>query len=73
MDERKAIVPIVAYSAAQVAALVGYSDHTINAEARAGRLRSFLPNGTKKGRVFLGRWVLDWLESGAQGGPQRGE
>ena len=70
-DEPQPILRDAVYTAAQVAGLVGYSEHTINEEARSGRLRSFVPNGNTKGRKVLGGWVLEWMESGAQGGNQR--
>lgn len=67
MDEPRAIVPIVAYSAEQVAERMGYDVHAIYRATKdeRNRLRSFTPNGNKRGMRILGKWILDWMERGA--------
>ncbi|MBP3885943.1 MAG: hypothetical protein J6D54_13540, partial [Olsenella sp.] len=72
-DGPQPILRTAAYTAAQVADLMGYDVHAIYRATKDEdhRLRSFVPNGNSKGMRILGEWVIEWLESGAQGGNQR--
>ena len=56
------IRPNAAYSAAQVAELLGYDVHLVYEAMRRGELRAFVPNGCKRGARVLGAWVLAWIE-----------
>lgn len=49
-----------------VAAAVAIKRHN-EAECKAGRLRSQLPEGRKVGRMVRPEWVEQWIEEGTHG------
>ncbi|MBQ9005822.1 MAG: hypothetical protein IJ092_05550 [Atopobiaceae bacterium] len=62
------IRPMAVYSVAQVAELIHSDRRAVWAAMDDGTLRSFMPNGCKRGRRILGQWVLDWMEKVAARG-----
>ena len=62
-----AINPLAIYTGDQLSAMLDVSEETLAAARCAGALRA-----TKKGRrvLFLGRWVLAWLEADADETPR---
>ena len=47
---------------AQVAALTHRGEDYIRSEMRAGRLKSYLPHGRKRGRLVRMDWLREWEE-----------
>ena len=50
---------------AQVAALTHSGEDYIRAEISAGRLKSYLPHGKKRGRLVRLDWLREWEEGQA--------
>lgn len=61
------ILPDGVYTAHDLRLILGLTQHAIVGAMRRGELR-----GTRQGRqlIFIGRWLIDWLERSAhrQGG-----
>lgn len=65
MEQPEPISPMTVYSVTEVAQIVRADERTVRRAIREGDLRSFLPNGCKKGRRVLGSWIVQWLEERA--------
>ena len=50
---------------AEVAALTHSGEDYIRAEISAGRLKSYLPHGKKRGRLVRLDWLREWEEGTA--------
>lgn len=49
------------YTVPEVARAVRAPVSTVHAEARAGRLRTALPPGRRRGRLAAPEWVDEWM------------
>jgi hypothetical protein len=63
MPDTITIDPLAVYTGDQLSAMLDVSEGTLAEARRSGVLRA-----TKKGRrvLFLGKWVLSWLEADGQ-------
>ena len=53
---------------AEVAALTHRGEDYIRSEMRAGRLKSYLPHGRKRGRLIRMDWLREWEEKASSAG-----
>lgn len=65
MAERLGIRPRLLYPVKTVAIVLGIPPSSIQDEIRAGRMRSFLPEGRKQGKLIRPEWVDQWIEEGS--------
>lgn len=65
MSRVESIDPHAVYLVSDVADVLRADERTVRRAIEDGELRSFLPNGAKRGRRVLGAWVIEWMESEA--------
>lgn len=58
------IKPKALYPVGEVARIMGIPYSTLLLELKAGRLKSTLPAGRKRGRLIRPEWVDEWVEEG---------
>lgn len=54
----------IGYSTSEVARATGLSCSAISRSAASGKLRSYLPNGLKRGRLMTPEMVDEWMKGG---------
>ncbi len=52
------------YTLNEVSRVTGIAYSTLLDECNAGRLRFFLPNGRRQGRLVRPEWVDEWIDGG---------
>ena len=52
------------YSLGELAEMTGIPRTTIYTEARAGKLRTFMPVGKQRGALVRKEWFNDWFSAG---------
>lgn len=52
------------YSLGELAEMTGIPRTTIYTEARAGKLRTFMPAGKQRGALVRKEWFNDWFSAG---------
>lgn len=55
-----------AYKISEVAEASKVSKTTLSEDAKAGRIKTFLPPGRKRGRLVKPEWFEDWWKEGME-------
>lgn len=55
-----------AYRISEVAEASKVSNTTLSEDAKAGRIKTFLPPGRKRGRLVKPEWFEDWWKEGME-------